>query len=106
MSMASIFQRAAEREKRTPQEQADYISGELKRCFTISGSIRKTVATTSLMRTTQPFHYEGVRHLWREIAKNKTPKGMKTFTRVFTKAGLRAVCRLQTEDEYVFPDRV
>ena len=27
------------------------------------------------MRTTEPFHYEGVSALWRRVAQRKTPKG-------------------------------
>jgi len=39
------------------------------------------------MRTSEPFHYEGVSELWRRAAKAKTPKGNERFTKDAMKAG-------------------
>ena len=45
------------------------------------------------MRTTEPFHYEGVSELWRRVAKRKPQRATTRFTRATTKAGfaLRAL---------------
>src|SRR5947209_72677 len=58
------IQRAAEREGRTPKEQADYISGELKRMFHDFRLDTENGGYNTFMRTTEPFHYKGVEHLW------------------------------------------
>jgi methionyl-tRNA synthetase len=98
-------QRAAERENRTPQEQADYISGELKRMF---GDFRldpEHGGYDIFMRTTEPFHYESVQHLWREIAKSRTPKGNDPIYKGFYEGWFCAPCAAyKTEDEYYTPD--
>ena len=40
------------------------------------------------MRTTDPFHYQGVSELWRRVVKAKTPKAATTqSTKVTTKVG-------------------
>ena len=57
------IQRAAEREGRTPKEQADYISGELKRMFADFGLATENGGYDVFMRTTEPFHYRGVQQL-------------------------------------------
>ena len=96
------IERAAEREKRTPKEQADFISGELRRML---GEFRldpEHGGYDIFMRTTEPFHYEGVQHLWREIAKNKTPKGNDNIYKGFYEGWFCAPCAAyKTEDEYV-----
>ena len=99
------IQRAAERAGRTPQEQADYISGELKRMFADFGLAPDDGGYDIFMRTTEPFHYEGVQHLWREIAKNKTPKGNDTIFKGFYEGWFCAPCAAyKTEDEYAIPE--
>ena len=47
------------------------ISSEMKKMFADFGLTDYDI----FMRTTEPFHYEGVQNLWRKIAGNKTPKG-------------------------------
>ncbi len=69
------IQRAAEKNGRTPQEQVDYISGELKRMFADFGLDPGHGGYDIFMRTTEPFHYEGVAQLWKEIQDSVTPKG-------------------------------
>jgi len=99
------IQRAAEREGRTPQEQADYISGELKRMFADFGLDPAHGGYDIFMRTTEKFHYEGVQNLWRQIAKNKTPKGSENIYKAFYEGWFCAPCAAyKSEDEYYTPD--
>lgn len=95
------IQRAAEKNNRTPQEQVDYISGELKRMFHDFRLDTENGGYDIFMRTTEPFHYEGVQNLWREICKNKTPKGNSTIYKGFYEGWFCAPCaEFKTEDEY------
>jgi methionyl-tRNA synthetase len=95
------IQRAAEANKRTPLEQADYISGELKRMFHDFRLDTENGGYDIFMRTTEPFHYEGVQHLWREISKNTTPKGNSPIYKGFYEGWFCAPCAAyKTEDEY------
>jgi len=99
------IQRAAEREGRTNKEQVDYISGELKRMFHDFGLDSGHGGYDIFMRTTEPFHYEGVQHLWREISRNKTPKGNDPIYKGFYEGWFCAPCAAyKTEDEYYTPD--
>ena len=99
------IQRAAEKNNRTPKEQVDLISGELKRMFHDFGLDTTNGGYDIFMRTTEPFHYEGVQHLWREIAKNKTPKGNDPIYKGFYEGWFCAPCaEFKTEDEYYIPD--
>lgn len=99
------IQRAAEREGRSPQEQVDFISAELKRMFADFGLDPEHGGYDIFMRTTEPFHYEGVQHLWRQIAKNKTPKGNDAIYKGFYEGWFCAPCAaFKLEDEYYTPD--
>ncbi|MGD9564345.1 MAG: methionine--tRNA ligase [Pyrinomonadaceae bacterium] len=99
------IQRAAEREGRTPQQQVDHISGELKRMFTEFGLDPAHGGYDIFMRTTEPFHYAGAQHLWREIAKNKTPKGNDAIYKGFYEGWFCAPCaEFKNEDEYFTPE--
>ena len=50
-------------------------------------------------------YYEGVQHLWREIAKNKTPKGNSTIYKDFYEAWFCPNCaEFKTETEYEIRD--
>ncbi|MFN0139862.1 MAG: methionine--tRNA ligase [Pyrinomonadaceae bacterium] len=99
------IQRAAEREGRTPKEQVDYISGELKRMFAEFGLDAEHDGYDVFMRTTEPFHYAGVQHLWREIAKSKTPKGNDAIYKGFYEGWFCAPCAaFKLEDEYYTPE--
>lgn len=99
------IQRAAEREGRTPQQQADHISGELKRMFAEFGLDPENGGYDVFMRTTAPFHYKGVQHLWREIARNKTPKGNDSIYKGFYEGWFCAPCAAyKTEDEFSKPE--
>src|SRR5688572_28760412 len=99
------IQRAAEREGRTTKEQADYISGELKRMFHDFKLDPENGGYDIFMRTTEPFHYEGVQNLWRAIAKTKSPKGNENIYKGFYEGWFRAPCAAyKTEDEYTTPE--
>lgn len=99
------IQRAAEREGRTPQEQVDLISGELKRMFADFGLDPAHSGYDIFMRTTEAYHYAGAQHLWREIAKNKTPKGNDAIYKGFYEGWFCAPCaEFKSEDEYFTPE--
>ena len=56
------------------------------------------------MRTTNPFHYEGVSELWRRVAKAKTPKGRDALYKGHYEGWFCAPCAsYKTEDEYAKP---
>ena len=91
------IQRTAEKNNRTPKEQVDYISGELKKMFADFGLTDFDI----FMRTTEPFHYEAVHNLWQTIAANKTPKGNDTIYKGHYEGWFCAPCaEFKTEDEY------
>ena len=101
------IQRAAEKNGRTPKEQVDFVSGELKRMFHDFGLDTAGGGYDIFMRTTEPFHYEGARAFWREIAKNKTPKGNETIYKGFYEGWFCAPCAdYKTEDQYFTPEGV
>ena len=98
------IQRAAEKNGRTPQEQVDYISGELKRMFRDFGLDGENGGYDVFMRTTEPFHYEAVRHLWTEITKSNTPKGNEAIYKGFYEGWFCAPCAAyKNEDEQYTP---
>jgi methionyl-tRNA synthetase len=91
------IQRVAEEKGKTPQEYVDYISDEMKKMFAQFGLTDYDI----FMRTTNKFHYEGVQNLWREIAKNTTPKGNSTIYKGFYEAWFCPNCaEFKTETEY------
>ncbi len=91
------IQRVADENGKTPQEYVNYISGAIKEMFASFGLTDYDI----FMRTTAPFHYEAVQNLWREIAKNKTPKGRETIYKGFYEAWFCPNCaEFKTETEY------
>jgi methionyl-tRNA synthetase len=91
------IQRVATEKGKTPQAYVDYISDEIKKMFAQFGIDNYDI----FMRTTNAFHYEGVQNLWREIAKNKTPKGNSTIYKGFYEAWFCPNCaEFKTESEY------
>jgi methionyl-tRNA synthetase len=99
------IQRAAEAAGRTPQQQVDHISTELKRMFRDFGLDTENGGYDIFMRTTEPFHYEGARHLWREIAKRKTPLGNPNIYKGHYRGWFCAPCAAyKLEDEYYTPE--
>jgi methionyl-tRNA synthetase len=56
------------------------------------------------MRTTEPFHYEGVSELWRRCASARTPKGNNAIYKGHYEGWFCAPCaEYKTEDEYQKP---
>lgn len=99
------IQRAAEKNGRTPKEQVDLIAGELKRMFHDFGLDTENGGYDVFMRTTEPFHYEGVQYLWREIAKGKTPNGNPNIYKAFYRGWFCAPCaEYKTEEQYYLPE--
>jgi methionyl-tRNA synthetase len=99
------IERAAAKNDRTPKEQADHISGELKRMFADFRLDTEHGGYDIFMRTTEPFHYEAVQHLWTEIAKNKTPKGNDAIYKGFYEGWFCAPCaEFKTEEQYSIPE--
>ncbi|MBX3294314.1 MAG: methionine--tRNA ligase [Acidobacteria bacterium] len=99
------IQRAAEKAGKTPQEQVDFVSGELKRMFADFGLGPESGGYDIFMRTTEPFHYEGVRHLWEQIADGITPKGNNNIYKGHYEGWFCAPCAaFKQEDEYVTPE--
>lgn len=95
------IQRVAESKNQTPQEYVDFISSEIKKMFADFGLTDYDV----FMRTTEPFHYEAVQNLWREIANNKTPKGNENIYKSFYEAWFCPNCaEFKTETEYEIRD--
>jgi methionyl-tRNA synthetase len=95
------IQRAADRNNRTPKEQVDYISGELQRMFHDFRLDTENGGYDIFMRTTETFHYEGVKNLWLKIAESRTPKGNSPIYKGFYEGWFCAPCAaFKTEDEY------
>ncbi|HEY9284852.1 MAG TPA: methionine--tRNA ligase, partial [Pyrinomonadaceae bacterium] len=100
------IQRAAEREGRTPKEQVDFVVAELKKMFAAFRLDKAHGGYDIFMRTTEPFHYEGVQNIWRQIAKATTPKGRDALYKGFYEGWFCAACAtFKTEDEYARPER-
>ncbi|MBV9211887.1 MAG: methionine--tRNA ligase [Acidobacteria bacterium] len=100
------IERAAERNQRTPKEQVDYVVGELKKMFAAFSLDTEHGGYDIFMRTTEPFHYEGVSELWRRCARAKTPKGREAIYKGHYEGWFCAPCAAyKTEDEYIKPER-
>jgi methionyl-tRNA synthetase len=100
------IQRAAERAGRTPKEQVDFVVAEFKRMFAAFRLDTEHGGYDIFMRTTEPFHYEGVQNLWRQIAQAQTPRGREAIYKGFYEGWFCAPCAtFKTEDEYARPQR-
>ncbi len=95
------IERAAERNNRTPKEQADYVVGYYKKMTDAFGLDTAHGGYDIFMRTTEPFHYAGVSEFWRRVAKAKTPKGRDALYKGHYEGWFCAACAAyKTEDEY------
>ena len=95
------IERAAQKNGRTPQEQADYVVSYFKQMTAAFGLDTEHGGYDVFMRTTAPFHYEGVSELWRRCAKAKTPKGNDAIYKGHYEGWFCAPCAAyKTEDEY------
>ncbi|MEJ7862117.1 MAG: methionine--tRNA ligase [Pyrinomonadaceae bacterium] len=96
------IERAAEKNNRTPKEQVDFISNELKRMFADFKLNSENGGYDIFMRTTEPFHYEAVQNLWRKIAANQTPKGNSAIYKSFYEGWFCAPCaEFKQEDDFL-----
>jgi methionyl-tRNA synthetase len=98
------IERAAERAGRTPQEQADYVVSYFTKMASAFGLDTEHGGYDVFMRTTNPFHAEGVGKFWREVARSKTPKGREAIYKGHYEGWFCAPCAAyKTEDEYTKP---
>ena len=100
------IERAAERAGRTPQEQADYVVSYFTKMTSAFGLDTAHGGYDIFMRTTHPFHAEGVSKFWREVARSKTPKGREAIYKGHYEGWFCAPCAAyKTEDEYTKPEQ-
>src|SRR5689334_9143498 len=98
------IERAAQKAGRTPKEQADYVVSYYKKMTSEFALDTAHGGYDIFMRTTEPFHYEGVSELWRRVAKAKTPKGNDALYKGHYEGWFCAPCaEYKTEDEYQKP---
>ncbi|MDX6385931.1 MAG: methionyl-tRNA synthetase, partial [Blastocatellia bacterium] len=98
------IERAAKLNQRTPQEQADYVVSYFEKMTAAFGLDTAHGGYDIFMRTTQPFHYQGVSEFWRRVAKAKTPKGRDALYKGHYEGWFCAPCAAyKTEDEYLKP---
>lgn len=98
------IERAAQAAGRTPQEQADYVVDYYKKMTHEFGLDTDHGGYDVFMRTTAPFHYQGVSELWRRCARAKTPKGNDAIYKGHYEGWFCAACAAyKTEDEYEKP---
>ncbi|HYT49493.1 MAG TPA: methionine--tRNA ligase [Pyrinomonadaceae bacterium] len=99
------IERAAQRNNRTPKAQADYVVDYFKKMTAAFGLDTAHGGYDIFMRTTEPFHYEGVGEFWRRVAKAKTPKGNDALYKGHYEGWFCAPCAAyKTEDEYAKSD--
>src|SRR6266566_4873024 len=95
------IERAAERAGRTPKEQADYVVSYFKKMTAAFSLDTDHGGYDMFMRTSEPFHYQGVSELWRRAAQAKTPKGNDAIYKGHYEGWFCAACAAyKTEDEY------
>jgi methionyl-tRNA synthetase len=95
------IERAAQRNQRTPKEQADFVVDYFKKMTSAFGLDTSHGGYDIFMRTTEPFHYAGVSEFWRRVAKAKTPKGNDALYKGHYEGWFCAACAAyKTEDEY------
>jgi methionyl-tRNA synthetase len=98
------IERSAQRNNRTPQEQADYVVNYFTKMTAAFGLDTAHGGYDIFMRTTNPFHYQGVSELWRRVSKAKTPKGNDALYKGHYEGWFCAACAAyKTEDEYAKP---
>jgi methionyl-tRNA synthetase len=98
------IERAAQRNGRTPREQADYVVNYYKEMTAAFGLDTAHGGFDVFMRTSEPFHYQGVTEFWRRAAKAKTPKGNEAIYKGHYEGWFCAACAAyKTEDEYAKP---
>src|SRR2546427_7650257 len=76
------IERAAQRNNRTPKEQADYVVSYFKKMTAAFGLDTEHGGYEIFMRTTEPFHYEGGSELWRGLGEAEDPERGGTFVKM------------------------
>jgi methionyl-tRNA synthetase len=100
------IERSAARAGRTPREHVDFIVSRLKEMFAAYGLDTEHGGYDVFMRTTEPFHYEGVATFWRRVAAARTPKGRECIYKDFYEGWFCAACaEFKTEDQSARPER-
>jgi methionyl-tRNA synthetase len=100
------IERAAERAGRTPQQQSDYVVNYFTKMTSAFGLDTEHGGYDIFMRTTYPFHAEGVSKFWRQVAQSKTPKGREAIYKGHYEGWFCAPCAAyKTEDEYTKPEQ-
>src|SRR4026209_972061 len=95
------IERAAQKAGRTPKEQADYVVSYYNKMTSEFGLDTEHGGYDIFMRTTEPFHYQGVSELWRRIARSKTPRGNDAIYKGHYEGWFCAACaEYKTEHEY------
>ena len=98
------IQRVAERKGLTPKEYVDGIVSQYKKMFAMFGLDAEHGGFDIFMRTTEPFHYQGVSELWRRVARSRTPHGREAIYKGHYEGWFCASCAAyKTEDEYEKP---
>jgi len=99
------IQRAAEHSGRTPKEQVDFITAELKRMFSDFRLDTASGGYDIFMRTSEPFHYRGASEFWRRIAAGRTPRGRENIYKGYYEGWFCAPCAsFKFEDEFYVPE--
>ena len=95
------IERAAQKNNRTPKEQADYVVSYFTKMTAAFALDTAHGGYDIFMRTTNPFHYQGASELWRRVAKAKTPKGNDALYKGHYEGWFCAPCAsYKSEDEY------
>jgi methionyl-tRNA synthetase len=98
------IERAAARAGKTPREQADYVVSYFKKMTSEFRLDTEHGGYDVFMRTSEPFHYQGVSEFWRRAAAAKTPKGNSAIYKGHYEGWFCAPCAAyKTEDEYAKP---
>jgi methionyl-tRNA synthetase len=98
------IERAAQKAGRTPREQADYVVSYFKKMTSEFGLDADHGGYDIFMRTSEPFHYQGVSEFWRRAARAKTPKGNDAIYKGHYEGWFCAACAAyKTDDEYAKP---
>src|ERR687897_2296694 len=98
------IERAAQRNARTPKQQADFVVNYFKEMTAAFGLDTAHGGYDVFMRTSEPFHYEGVSELWRRAAAAKTSTGKESIYKGHYEGWFCAACAAyKTEDEYAKP---
>ncbi len=98
--------RVAAQAGKTPREHADYVAEQFKQFFGAFGLDAAHGGYDIFMRTTEPFHLEGVTALWRRVRETPTPKNREAIYKDYYEGWFCPACaEFKTEDEYVKPER-